>query len=80
MTHEFKVYQVLDEVETTLNVPLEEINDEVGTAIDCVNHLLQKNIKKKIDISYHRKFKEPSTDETLLFKLRVQLEEEEENE
>ena len=48
MTHEFKVYQVLDEVETTLNVPLEEINDEVGTAIDCVNHLLEKNIKKKI--------------------------------
>ena len=82
MTHEFKVYQVLDEVETTLNVPLEEISDEVGTAIDCVNHLLQKkilkNIKKKIDISYHRKFKEPSTDETLLFKLRVQLEEEDE--
>jgi hypothetical protein len=78
MTREFKVYQVLDEVETNLNVPLEEINDEVGTAIDCVNHLLQKNIKKKIDISYHRKFKEPSTDETLLFKLRVQLEEEDE--
>lgn len=78
MTHEFKVYQVLDEVETTLNVPLEELNDEMGTVIDCVNHLLQKNIKKKIDISYHRKFKEPSTDETLLFKLRVQLEEEDE--
>jgi hypothetical protein len=77
MTHEFKVYQVLDEVETTLNVPLEEINDEVGTAIDCVNQLLKNYFKKKLDVVYHRKSKEPSTDETLLFKLRVQLEEEE---
>ena len=78
MTREFKVYQVLEEVETNLNVPLEEISDEVGTAIDCVNHLLKNYFKKKLEIVYHRKFKEPSTDETLLFKLRMQCEEDDE--
>ena len=75
MSREWKLYQVLDEVETRINVPLEEINDEIGTVIDCVNDLLSKNFQSKVSINYHRKFKEPSTDETLIFKLSKECEE-----
>ena len=75
MNKEWKLYHVLDEREIKFNTPLEEVSDDLTSLMDTINSILKKNYVGKIDLVFSRKFKEPSTDETLLLKLRKECEE-----